>query len=74
MSAGSRGGSAGSCLLGIPGMGSVTRMASESKDVSHINNFCGYCQFFGDCETEYGDYACWEYVEDEAPADNGPAG
>ncbi len=49
-------------------------MATESKNVSYINSFCGYCRFFGQCETEYGDYACWEYVEDEIYAGNGATG
>ena len=36
-----------------------------SEDVSSINSFCGYCQFFGNCATEYDDHACWEFMPDE---------
>ena len=53
-------------------------MATGVEDVSYLNSFCGYCRFFGHCSSdigvEYGDHACWEYVEDVAPADNGPTG
>jgi hypothetical protein len=40
-------------------------MATGVKDVSYVSSFCGYCQFFEHCETEYSDHACWEYVEDD---------
>ncbi len=49
-------------------------MASSSDEASYINSFCGHCRFFGQCETEYGDYACWEYVEDDIHAGNGAMG
>ncbi|GEM_PF-5606151 len=49
-------------------------MVAESKEVSCSNNFCGYCRFFGQCETGYGDFACWEYVDDEVCSGDGATG
>ena len=49
-------------------------MGIESEEVLHINSFCGYCHFFGQCETDYGDFACWEYVEDGVCSGNDATG
>ena len=53
-------------------------MSTSSEEVSYINSFCGHCRFFGQCSSEngvnYGDWACWEYVEDDIYAGNGATG
>ena len=32
---------------------------------THMGQYCGWCRFFGDCQTEYGDHACWEFMPQE---------
>ena len=34
-------------------------------NVTHSGHYCGWCRFFGGCGTEYGDYACWEFMPQE---------
>ena len=38
---------------------------SRIVNVTHTGQYCGWCQFFGGCGTEYGDYACWEFMPQE---------
>jgi len=52
----------------------VTKMVTETEEVSYSNSFCGYCRFFGQCDTDYGDFACWEYVDDGVCSGNGVTG
>ena len=49
-------------------------MVTESEEISYSNSFCGYCRFYGGCDTDYGDFACWEYVDDGVCSGNGVTG
>lgn len=78
MPTGSWGCNARSSLLGIPAVVWVTEMSDSSADVSGGSSFCGHCRFFGQCSSEdgvdYGDWACWEYIENGVYADNDATG
>ena len=52
----------------------VIRMETNSEDVAGIARYCGYCRFFGGCDTNYEDDACWEFMADEFWAGNGTTG